>query len=324
MRKLIALKIVGLLFVTVTACASQAQQLTPEERQTITQLQGELGRVESEIESAEEDNRTYSGGLIKTLITLRLEILKTNHALIQQRIHALESGAEIDITVIGSEPDPELAANLLVEIEDQRTKITEAEQEAARYSGGLVQAMALSAVATQRNTLAMLEQKYFSAEYGLAAPMPTASPEAGVAGGATPVAPPSNPAADCLKIEDFDSSVLDRNNSFVELAWRVERDELMRTAVSRCRRTSASTTATTSSLTLTMRLFLFRRMGQVLLAAQCSLTHPRRRSACLSREQVCLCVSSSWHEIRRGSRHRRRRGMAARTVLTPLYVKTLV
>ena len=221
MRKLIALKIVGLLFVTVTACASQAQQLTPEERQTITQLQGELGRVESEIESAEEDNRTYSGGLIKTLITLRLEILKTNHALIQQRIHALESGAEIDITVIGSEPDPELAANLLVEIEDQRTKITEAEQEAARYSGGLVQAMALSAVATQRNTLAMLEQKYFSAEYGLAAPMPTASPEAGVAGGATPVAPPSNPAADCLKIEDFDSSVLDRNNSFVELAWRV-------------------------------------------------------------------------------------------------------
>ena len=156
-----------------------------------------------------------------TLITLRLEILRTNHALIQQRIHALESGAEIDIIVIGSEPDPELAANLLVEIEDQRTKISEAEQEAARYSGGLVQAMALSAVATQRNTLAMLEHKYFSAEYGLAAPMPTASPEAGVASGAAPEAPASNPAADCLKIEDFDSSVLDRNVVYVELAWRV-------------------------------------------------------------------------------------------------------
>ena len=167
MRTLTALEIVGLLFVTVTACASQAQ-LTPEEQQTIAQLQGELVQVESEIESAEEDNRTYSGGLIKTLITLRLEILRTNHALIQQRVHALESGAEIDITVIGSEPDPELAASLLVEIENQRTKIAEAEQEAARYSGGLVQAMALSAVATQRNTLAMLEQKYFSAEYGLA------------------------------------------------------------------------------------------------------------------------------------------------------------
>ena len=219
MRTLIALEILGLLFVT-TACA-RAQQLTPEEQQIVTQLQDELGRVELAIESAEEDNSTYSGGLINTLITLRLEILKTNHALIQQRIHALESGAEIDITVSGSEPDPELAASLLAEIEDQRTKIAEAEKEAARYSGGLVQALALSTVATQRNTLAMLEQRYFSAEYGLATPMPTASPEAGGAGGATPVAPASNPAADCLEIEDFDSSVLDRNDSFVELAWRV-------------------------------------------------------------------------------------------------------
>ena len=168
MRTLIALEILGLLFVT-TACA-RAQQLTPEEQQIVTQLQDELGRVESAIESAEEDNSTYSGGLINTLITLRLEILKTNHALIQQRIHALESGAEIDITVSGSEPDPELAASLLAEIEDQRTKIAEAEKEAARYSGGLVQALALSTVATQRNTLAMLEQRYFSAEYGLATP----------------------------------------------------------------------------------------------------------------------------------------------------------
>ena len=213
--------IVTLLILLALPACSLAQQPTQEEQQTITQLQGELAQVESEIESAEEDNRAYSGGLIKTLIALRLEILKTNHALIQQRVHALESGAEIDIVVIGSEPDPELAATLLAEIENQRTKAADAEKEAARYSGGLVQAMALSAVATQRNTLAMLEQRYFSAEYGLATPMPTTSPEAGNASGATPAAPVSNPAADCLDIEDFDSSVLDSNNAFVELAWRV-------------------------------------------------------------------------------------------------------
>ncbi len=160
--------------------------------------------------------------MIKTLIALRLEILKTNHALIQQRVHALESGAEIDIVVIGFRPDHELAATLLAEIENQRTKVAEAEKEAARYAGGLVRAMALSAVATQRNTLAMLEQRYFSAEYGLATPpMPAASPEAGNVSGATPAAPVSNPAADCLDIEDFDSSVLDSNSVFVELAWRV-------------------------------------------------------------------------------------------------------
>lgn len=215
------LLLVTLLVILALPTYSLAQQPTPEEQQTITQLKGELAQVESEIESAEEDNRAYSGGLIKTLITLRLEILRTNHALIQQRVHALESGAEIDIIVIGSEPDHELAANILAEIEDQRTKITEAEQEATRYSGGLVLAMSLSAVATQRNTLAMLEQRYFAAKYGLATPMPTASPEAGISSGATPAAPASNPTADCLDIEDFDSSVLDRNNTFVELAWRV-------------------------------------------------------------------------------------------------------
>ena len=213
--------VVTLLILLALPACLLAQQPTPEEQQIITQLQGELAQIESEIESAEEDNRAYSGGLIKTLIALRLEILKTNHALIQQRVHALESGAEIDIVVIGSEPDHELAATLLAEIENQRTKVAEAEKEAARYSGGLVRAMALSAVATQRNTLAMLEQRYFSAEYGLATPMPDASPEAGNASGATPAAPVSNPAADCLDIEDFDSSVLDSNNIFVELAWRV-------------------------------------------------------------------------------------------------------
>ena len=132
----------------------------------------------------------------------------------QQRIHALESGAEINIVVPGLEPDPEMAANLLAEIEAQREKVTEAEQEAARYSGGLVQAMALSALATARNTLAMLEQRYLSAEYGLAMPIPVASPET-TRTAASP-AVENNPASDCLNIEDFDSSVLDRNDTFVD------------------------------------------------------------------------------------------------------------
>ena len=114
--------LVTLLIILALPACSLAQRPTPEEQQTITQLQGELAQVESEIKSVEEDNRAYSGGLIKTLIALSLEILRTNHALIQQRVHALESGAEIDIIVIGSEPNPELAANILAEIEGQRTK----------------------------------------------------------------------------------------------------------------------------------------------------------------------------------------------------------
>ena len=209
--------VVMVLGILVFSCLAASP--TPEQQSRIAQLERELAQVQAEIKAAEEDERTYSGGLIQTLIALRLEILRTSHALIQQRIHALESGAEINIVVPGLEPDPEMAANLLAEIEAQREKVTEAEQEAARYSGGLVQAMALSALATARNTLAMLEQRYLSAEYGLAMPIPVASPET-TRTAASP-AVENNPASDCLNIEDFDSSVLDRNDTFVELAWRV-------------------------------------------------------------------------------------------------------
>ena len=150
-----------------------APQPTVEEQQMIDELTGESAQVQIQIDAAEQDDESYSGGLIKTLIAVRLEILRTNHALIQQRIHAVEGGSEIDIVVTGSAPDPELAATLLSEIEDQREKVTEAEQEADRYSGGLVRALALSTLATARNTLAMLEQRYLSAKYGLAIAVPS-------------------------------------------------------------------------------------------------------------------------------------------------------
>ena len=139
----------------------------------IDELTGELAQVQLQIDAAEQDNQSYSGGLIKTLIAVRLEILKTNHALIQQRIHALMSGAEIDIVVTGSAPEPELAASLLSEIEVQKAKVAAAEEEADLYSGGLIRAMALSTLATARNTLAMLEQRYSSAKYGLGGSVPS-------------------------------------------------------------------------------------------------------------------------------------------------------
>ena len=195
-------------------------QPTPEEQLAIDQLEGELTQVQVGIEAAEQDHQSYSGGLVKSLIAVRLEILRTNQALIQQRIHALESGAGIDIVVTASKPDPELAARLLQEIESQRAKVTKAAQEANRYSGGLVQAMALSALATARNTLAMLEQRYFSAEYGLAIPAVSAPPAG--SGNAVPTAATSGGSVgDCLEIEDLASSILDSNDVFVELAWRV-------------------------------------------------------------------------------------------------------
>jgi hypothetical protein len=202
--------------------------LTPEQKQTAANLRDDLGRVNKEIEQAVQADAKYSGGLIKSLIAVRLEVLKTSAALIEQRIHALEGGARVNVVTNVSKPDQVRADELLAEIEAQQRKVAEARREADRYSGGLVKALSESTAATATNSLAMLEQQYFIAKYGLA--MPTMPQPPGGAGSATAVSarPSTAPAgagskgADCLKIETFDSSVLSSNDVFTELAWKAD------------------------------------------------------------------------------------------------------
>jgi hypothetical protein len=137
------------------------------------------------------------------------------------------------MVVNATKPDPARATELANEIETQRGKVEEARAEADRYSGGLVQAMAETSVATNRNTLAMLEQQYFIAKYGIViptvaatqpAPTETGPETTSVASSAAPATGASSrpSAGECLKIETFDSSVLSTNDVFTELAWKVD------------------------------------------------------------------------------------------------------
>jgi len=223
------------LLLVVFALSGQActAELTPEQKQSVADLKQDRGRIRQEVEQATTDEAAYSGGLIKGLIGVRLQVLKTNEALVEQRIHALEAGTRITVIVNASKTDPTRAAELAKEIESQKAKIAEARAEADRYSGGLVQAMAETAVATSRNTLAMLEQQYFIAKYGLAMPpapsetapaTQTGSKIGSASSAATPAvdAPNRQGAGDCLKIETFDSSILSTNDVFTELAWKVD------------------------------------------------------------------------------------------------------
>ncbi|MGH9364196.1 MAG: hypothetical protein ACRD1B_02880 [Thermoanaerobaculia bacterium] len=225
-----ALAVVMIFLFAGQACTTE---LTPEQKQLVADLRQDLDRIRKEVEQAKADDARYSGGLIKALIGTRLEILKTNEALVEQRIHAIESGARVSIVVNAAKPDSARAAELAKDIESQRTKVAEARAEADRDSGGLAQAMAETSVATARSTLAMLEQQYFTAKYGLALPSlpspaagapPTADKGASVTRPARQgLQPQEKPgAAECLKIETFDSSVLSTNNLFTELAWKVD------------------------------------------------------------------------------------------------------
>jgi hypothetical protein len=150
--------------------AGGARTLSPEEQQQVADLQAELERVRVDITSAETANAKLAGGLVKALIEARLEILKTTEALIQQRIHAIEAGVPIEMTLTGTNPDPELAARLAEEMTKLEADLAAARAEAAKYSGGLIAAVTNATVATHEQTLAMLRQQYVAAKYGLAVP----------------------------------------------------------------------------------------------------------------------------------------------------------
>lgn len=140
---------------------------SPEEQARIQALRSELELTQKEASAAEGENAQYSGGLLKALVVMRLEILKTNEALIEQRIHAIESGAKITIETVATNVDAERAKQLEAELTKQELKVSEAEAKASAYSGGLVGAMAMMSAATERNSVALLRQQYLIAKYGL-------------------------------------------------------------------------------------------------------------------------------------------------------------
>lgn len=129
---------VGILLMLVCGCTSGAQTLTPEQKQTVALLQQDLTRVRQEIDQAAKEDATYDGGLIKALIAVRLEILRTNAALIEQRVHALQGGAKSSVVVNVTKADPTRAAEIAKDIASQKTKVADARREADSYSGGVV------------------------------------------------------------------------------------------------------------------------------------------------------------------------------------------
>ena len=207
---------------------------SPEESKQAAELRQQLAQVRQDIDGAKKDSSQYSGGLLKSLNAVRLEVLATNAALLDQRINALESGARITVTVQATQLNPTQAGAIAKEIVAQTSKLADAKAESARYDGGLVKSMAEMAVATNLSSLAMLQQQYLIAQYGIALPTGqgsstavVAAPAAATTTASAAIAPKterSTTAAtkSCVRIDTYDSSVLSSNEVFVELAWKAD------------------------------------------------------------------------------------------------------
>lgn len=185
----------SVLAASLLACGPKP--LSEEEKALVSALKAEQQTVAQEISSAEAESRQYSGGLLKGLIDMRLEVLRTNKALLDQRIHAIEARAPVTQQVISYTPDTALVAELEQAIANANGELEAARADAAQYSGGLVQALKLSAVATQEQTLAMLNQRLLVARYGLAtAPQSSAAVSVATPTKATAVPEATLPAGD--------------------------------------------------------------------------------------------------------------------------------
>ena len=96
--------------------------------------------------------------------------MQQGKALIFQRIHSLDSNAPINIQINATKPDVARAKLLTAEINLKKNELIEAKKEALKYSGGLISVLISSKIATEEQTLAMLQQEYLRSKYGLAIP----------------------------------------------------------------------------------------------------------------------------------------------------------
>lgn len=228
--------LIVLLVILCFASLALAQPAAPKFGEDIAGLQKELTEIQAEIKEATEQHESYTGGLIKSLIAVRLEILKSSEALIKQRIYALEAGVKINYVEDATKPDPARASDLAMEIDAQKGKLAEAQAKSDMYTGGLIKAMSETNVATIRNTIAMLEQKYLISRYGLFMPQTSTPVTLGESEKISRKVPgetkkeaieakapkKEDDAAACLKVENLDSSILSSNEYFVELAWKAD------------------------------------------------------------------------------------------------------
>ena len=221
-------KIFITLVVLVLSGCNQPRGPSPEQLQRIKELRSEAAIVQVEISKAQERSDQYKGGLLKTLIDTRIEILKTNEALLEQFALALESGAKIDQSVKAHQPDQDRANEISAEIQKQKLKLAEAKGKADAYSGGLLKVLSLSTVVTIEQSIAILEQQHLSARFGLQVPelkgklsvpnlREATSSDSSTKETATPInaAEKSTP---CLSIALMDSSVVDDRH----IAWKVD------------------------------------------------------------------------------------------------------
>lgn len=194
-------------------------------------LREEIKNVRAQIVEAEAESARYTGGLVKALIESRLQTLKQTLAMLEQRDKAWTFGLRLRYTVDGKpfSLPPGIEAQLPEverELRDIASQIASQQQEVSRYSGGLVHAMALSTLATMKQTEAMLNQRSVAIRFELPQYVafnrqesPATQPI--VPSSTAPAAPQPATTGDDWEIVSVASRPGESNSSWTRFAWKL-------------------------------------------------------------------------------------------------------
>lgn len=158
----------------VVLSASVAAAVVHGAGPSTAELDAEIASTKTEIAAADAEAASYSGGLIFVQTQLRVAILKNTLAMLEQKRASFLRG----ITLNYQEPTPRISAPAddtaaLAELDKARGDAKAAQREAAMYSGGLIQTMALVREATAKTTEAAIEQQIVFMKLGI--PLPSLS-----------------------------------------------------------------------------------------------------------------------------------------------------
>ncbi|MBX9759372.1 MAG: hypothetical protein K2Y29_11405 [Beijerinckiaceae bacterium] len=147
----------------------------------VTNLDADLTSIREQIKLAEETSAQFTGGLVKSYADLRAETHRLSESMLMAKraslLHRISLTYHVDGRAIVP-AKPEELVELEQEIKGLREKLKAAEENAARYTGGLVQSMALVQVETARMAEAQLLLVWYSRKHGLTFPKPSKDAEA--------------------------------------------------------------------------------------------------------------------------------------------------
>lgn len=187
------LKATSIIIASAVTAALTAAAVVTQPGPPPADLLADIAAVQTDIKVAEAE-AAQTSGLLGVEANLRLRVLRSTEAMLEQR--RLGFLRRIQIVYRDDAPGalipPEEVARIEKEIAARTAELSAAEAEASRYSGGLLQVMALVQAATAKATLATLHQQQTLARHGI--PIPNLA--AGRPAAAEAPRPPGKPTSD--------------------------------------------------------------------------------------------------------------------------------